>query len=286
MVGGDLFLYDCSFIIVLLMFLLFTNTITKQLSSKIPKVRECSCKLISDSSLRAHVVSNIFKDKGKLLGRYLFIMGILDKAGLGKELSSYSMQIVARTIDEDRRRKQIYAELQPDYVPPPARKTKSSKGGASSKKRSATTTTPLATKSNVKSRTKADDEFIVDDDDDISECSWNSSDEESMADEQDDDSESDNEFDKMMVDDDASAGDINLDSDTEDADDSDNEDADKNCFHHCVCGNAHGTPFWLQCDGCDAWYHVEKECVGFDEDEAENKDNWYCRECMELVADS
>lgn len=219
-------------------------------------------------------MSNAFKDLGKLIDRHEYVEKILNKAKLTKKLSPYRIQILALTRQEDRRKKLIYAQMQPGYKPP-ERKPKSSKGGASKKKRSATTTTPLATKSNVKSRTKADDDFIVGDDDDISECSWNSSDEESEADEQDDDIESDDEFDKMMLepDDDESVDDINLDSDA--------EDAGETCFG-CTCGKDHGREpgqFWVQCDGCDDWYYVANGCVGFDYDCT--PDNWYCPECTE-----
>jgi len=214
----------------------------------------------------------------KLIGRHKHVKNVLNKAKLSEELSSYHIQIVALTRNEDRRRKKIALELQPGYEPP-KRRPKSSKGGSSKKKRSATTTTPLVAtntaKSNVKSRTNADDEFSDDDGNTSdSDCSWNSDDESMAHEEQEANTESDDEFEMMLLasHDDESVGDINLDSDT--------EDADEITFNHCVCGKVHGIPFWLQCDRCDAWYHAAKGCVGFDEDQAKDEE-WCCPECTE-----
>ena len=50
----------------------------------------------------------------------------------------------------------------------------------------------------------------------------------------------------------------------------------------CVCGQTHPRPikvFWVQCEGCDAWYNVAEECVGFDADAAEDLDEWRCWAC-------
>ena len=50
----------------------------------------------------------------------------------------------------------------------------------------------------------------------------------------------------------------------------------------CVCGQTHPHPikvFWVQCEGCDAWYNVAEECVGFDADAAEGLDEWRCWAC-------
>ena len=50
----------------------------------------------------------------------------------------------------------------------------------------------------------------------------------------------------------------------------------------CVCGQTHPHPikvFWIQCEGCDAWYNVAEECVGFDADAAEDLDEWRCWAC-------
>ena len=50
----------------------------------------------------------------------------------------------------------------------------------------------------------------------------------------------------------------------------------------CVCGQTHPHPikvFWVQCEGCDAWYNVAEECVGFDADAAEDLDEWRCWAC-------
>jgi len=50
----------------------------------------------------------------------------------------------------------------------------------------------------------------------------------------------------------------------------------------CVCGQTHPHPikvFWVQCEGCDAWYNVAEECVGFNADAAEDLDEWRCWAC-------
>jgi hypothetical protein len=53
--------------------------------------------------------------------------------------------------------------------------------------------------------------------------------------------------------------------------------------HGCVCGHSHSlsdSVYWILCDGCNEWYEVATNCVGFDE-EAANKDEnpWYCWVC-------
>ena len=57
---------------------------------------------------------------------------------------------------------------------------------------------------------------------------------------------------------------------------------DENPWLGCICGKTHRKPtavFWIQCDDCQAWYNVSPKCVGFDEDEAENKNVWRCNAC-------
>lgn len=56
----------------------------------------------------------------------------------------------------------------------------------------------------------------------------------------------------------------------------------------CVCGEIHPSPipvFWIQCDVCDAWYSVSKDCIGFDKKEVENIDSWSCWACSRNNAD-
>ena len=52
---------------------------------------------------------------------------------------------------------------------------------------------------------------------------------------------------------------------------------------YCVCGEAHENSrgkFWLQCNGCDDWYHVLGSCDGVpfatEEDAKKSSDEWYC----------
>jgi hypothetical protein len=57
---------------------------------------------------------------------------------------------------------------------------------------------------------------------------------------------------------------------------------DDNPWAGCVCGEIHESPtvvFWIQCEGCEAWYNVAESCVGFDEEAAQSKSHWNCRAC-------
>jgi len=85
---------------------------------------------------------------------------------------------------------------------------------------------------------------------------------------------------------------IKDDDDDDSAVDSDNDDDDNQQWKDgngeddpwlgCVCGQTHPHPikvFWVQCEGCDAWYNVAEECVGFDADAAEDLDEWRCWAC-------
>ena len=61
--------------------------------------------------------------------------------------------------------------------------------------------------------------------------------------------------------------------------DEDNEDE---YVFGCICGITHSTPvevFWVQCDGCQAWFNVAKTCVGFDEKVANDLETWNCWAC-------
>ena len=74
-------------------------------------------------------------------------------------------------------------------------------------------------------------------------------------------------------------------SDTEE--EAENESGDENPWLGCVCGKTHPHPikvFWIQCEGCDAWYNVAQECVGFGASEAEGLDEWCCWACKPPVA--
>lgn len=65
------------------------------------------------------------------------------------------------------------------------------------------------------------------------------------------------------------------------------EDSDENPWLGCVCGNTHPHPirvFWIQCEGCEAWYNAAEECLGFDEDAAKELSNWCCWACDPPVA--
>lgn len=73
----------------------------------------------------------------------------------------------------------------------------------------------------------------------------------------------------------------NSDSDEEDGDD------DENPWLGCVCGSTHPHPikvFWIQCEGCEAWYNAAEECLGFDEYAAQELSNWCCWACNPPVA--
>ena len=62
---------------------------------------------------------------------------------------------------------------------------------------------------------------------------------------------------------------------------------DENPWLGCVCGKTHPHPikvFWIQCEGCDAWYNVAQECVGFDAKVAEKLEEWCCWTCDPPVA--
>ncbi|KAL7539465.1 hypothetical protein ACHAXR_010606 [Thalassiosira sp. AJA248-18] len=65
------------------------------------------------------------------------------------------------------------------------------------------------------------------------------------------------------------------------------EGGDENPWLGCVCGKTHPHPikvFWIQCEGCDAWYNVAQECVGFDARAADKLDEWCCWACDPPVA--
>lgn len=65
------------------------------------------------------------------------------------------------------------------------------------------------------------------------------------------------------------------------------EDSDENPWLGCVCGNTHPHPikvFWIQCEGCEAWYNAAEECLGFDEDAAKELNSWCCWACDPPVA--
>lgn len=65
------------------------------------------------------------------------------------------------------------------------------------------------------------------------------------------------------------------------------EEGAENPWLGCVCGQTHPHPikvFWIQCEGCDAWYDVAQECVGFDADAAEKLEEWFCWACAPPVA--
>mmetsp|Transcript_28908 Transcript_28908/g.69674 ORF Transcript_28908/g.69674 Transcript_28908/m.69674 type:complete len:1209 (-) Transcript_28908:103-3729(-) len=69
--------------------------------------------------------------------------------------------------------------------------------------------------------------------------------------------------------------------------DYESENGDENPWLGCVCGQTHPHPikvFWIQCEGCDAWYNVAEECVGFNEKAAEKLEDWCCWACVPPVA--
>lgn len=57
---------------------------------------------------------------------------------------------------------------------------------------------------------------------------------------------------------------------------------DENPWLGCVCGEIHESPipvFWIQCDGCDAWFNCAPACIGFDKKKALEKSDWECADC-------
>ena len=76
--------------------------------------------------------------------------------------------------------------------------------------------------------------------------------------------------------------------DEQEDEDEDNEsqqeelDSDGNPALGCVCGEIHNlrhVVFWIQCDGCQAWYNAAKKCLGFSEEEAIARGKWTCWAC-------
>ena len=59
-------------------------------------------------------------------------------------------------------------------------------------------------------------------------------------------------------------------------------DDDRPC-HSCVCGKSHSpsdSVYWILCDGCNEWYEVATNCVGFDKEAAsKDKNPWFCWIC-------
>lgn len=55
---------------------------------------------------------------------------------------------------------------------------------------------------------------------------------------------------------------------------------DGNAWLGCICGVVHkkSKVFWIQCGGCQTWYDVAVRCVGFSQEDAEDKD-WLCPAC-------
>lgn len=54
---------------------------------------------------------------------------------------------------------------------------------------------------------------------------------------------------------------------------------------HCRCKAANDTTrMMIQCDFCDVWFHPQ--CVGLDEDEAENISYWNCPGCVEIMSEN
>ena len=65
-------------------------------------------------------------------------------------------------------------------------------------------------------------------------------------------------------------------------------DDDTNPWLGCVCGETHKSPtpvFWIQCEGCDAWYNCASECVGFNKKKAKEMSSWECPGCAPFEAD-
>ena len=257
-----------------------------QLTTKIPNVKDCKCEILHCRIVRIHLVCNsVFKQKKKIGGRHRYVMDILKRAGLAKDLSPFAIQIVAWTRDEARRRRKINAELQPDYVRPEKKpKSKDTTTTSSNKRKKARTVkkAPTAAKP-LGDHNVQDDE--ADDDGDESDGGWDSEASEDEEEELEDTTESDIEFEAMMLDsDDESFGDINIDSDDEDGNDKlAHEDDTGDVVLGCICGRPHDLPspklFWIRCDNCDAWYHVSADCINFDEITAEKLDSWRCPSC-------
>ena len=254
-----------------------------QLIEKTPNVKDCKCEISHSKFVRIHLVSNFFKQKNKLGGRHRYVMDILKRAGLAKALSHFVIQIVALTRAEERRRRKIDAELQPDYVHP-EKKTKSkdtttTSSNSNNKRKKARTTKPLGAH-NVPDD-ESMNEFIVDDDSDESDGGWDSEASEDEEEELEDTTASDIEFEEMMIDsDDESFSDINIDSDLQV-----HEDGTGDVVLGCICGRPHDHDlpsdklFWIRCDNCDEWYHVSADCTNFDKITAETLDSWRCPSC-------
>ena len=76
-------------------------------------------------------------------------------------------------------------------------------------------------------------------------------------------------------------------SSSTDCDGGDDEDGDENPWLGCVCGMTHPHPikvFWIQCEGCEAWYNAAEECLGFDANAAKELTDWCCWACHPPVA--
>ncbi len=61
-----------------------------------------------------------------------------------------------------------------------------------------------------------------------------------------------------------------------------NEEADDGYpWFGCICGKTHES-FWIQCEGCNAWFNCSPGCIGFDEYEIERRGvkNWQCPICL------
>ena len=55
--------------------------------------------------------------------------------------------------------------------------------------------------------------------------------------------------------------------------------------YNSVCGTKHSSShtktFWIQCESCNSWYHVAKNCIGFDDKKANTPDFvWNCEACV------
>ena len=60
-----------------------------------------------------------------------------------------------------------------------------------------------------------------------------------------------------------------------------NEVDEETTMETCVCGKIHGpsrSAYWIFCDICRSWYHVQPTCVGFDQKAAEDVE-WKCPSC-------
>jgi len=55
------------------------------------------------------------------------------------------------------------------------------------------------------------------------------------------------------------------------------------CINACVCEITHSRTieqFWLECQSCGCFWHVAKDCVGFNEERAKALDfTWTCWHC-------